>query len=82
MIQMLRANLEPLKTTHPDETQAIADALQKATDQASKPKDERKPSMLQLTAKGLKDAAETVKDIAPAVLATAGLIAKFVVGLG
>jgi hypothetical protein len=37
--------------------------------------------MLELTAGGLKDAAETVKDIAPAVLGTAGLIAKFVVAL-
>jgi hypothetical protein len=33
--------------------------------------------MLELTTKGLKDAAETVKDIAPSVLATAGLIAHF-----
>jgi hypothetical protein len=37
--------------------------------------------MLELSAKGLKDAAETFKDIAPAVLTTAGLVARFVVGL-
>ncbi len=41
----------------------------------------RKQSLLQLSAKGLKDAAELVKDIAPTILTTADLIAKFIVGL-
>ena len=44
-------------------------------------KENESRACLALTAKGLKDAAETVKDIAPAVLATAGLIANFVARL-
>jgi len=38
-------------------------------------------NILELSAKGLKDAVETVKDVAPAILTTAGLIAKFITGL-
>lgn len=40
-----------------------------------------KASMLKLSAKGLKEAAQLVADVALGVLATAELIAKFVVGL-
>jgi|SRR5882672_6072146 len=81
MVKSLRTELDGLKTTHPDETKEIADAVQKAVAAASKPPEERKKSLLQLSANGLKEAAELVKDIAPNVLTTAGLIAKFVVGL-
>jgi hypothetical protein len=56
-------------------------ALEKAVAHASKPPQERKKSILELSAKGLKDAAETVKDVAPAILTTAGLIANFITGL-
>ena len=59
----------------------IADALNKAVSQATKSPQERKPKLLELTANGLKEAATLVKDVAPSILATAGLIAKFVVGL-
>jgi len=45
MVQTLKTDLDSIKGSHPDETQAIADALQKATAQASKPQGERKPSM-------------------------------------
>jgi hypothetical protein len=81
MVKALRTELDGLKATHPDETREIADAVQKAVATASKPPEERKKSLLQLSANGLKEAAELVKDIAPNVLTTAGLIAKFVVGL-
>ncbi len=82
MVESLRTELNFIKASHPDETKEIASALEKAVAHASKPSGERKKSMLELSAKGLKDAAETVRDIAPGVLLTAGLIAKFVVGLG
>ncbi len=59
----------------------IAEALEKAVANAAKPASDRKQSLLQLSAKGLKDAAELVKDIAPTILTTADLIAKFIVGL-
>ena len=82
MVESLKAELASTKASHPDEAREIASAVEKAVAHASKPSGERKKSMLELSAKGLRDAAETVKDIAPAVLTTAGLIAKFVVGLG
>jgi hypothetical protein len=80
-VQSLKAELDTLKASHADETKEIAEALEKAVTTAAKPPQERKKSLLQLSAKGLKDAAELVKDIAPAVLATAEQIAKFIVGV-
>ena len=80
-VQSLKADLDGLKSTHPGEAELIADALSKAVAQATKPAQERKPGFLKLTAEGLRAAAELVKDVAPSILATAGLIAKFVVGL-
>lgn len=81
LVNTLRADLDKLKTTHADETKEIADALEKAVGNASKPPEQRKQSVLQLSARGLKEAAELVKDVAPTVLTTAGLIAKFIVEL-
>jgi hypothetical protein len=81
LVKSLKTDLDQLKATHPDETHEIVGALEKAVANASKPPQERKPSLLQLSAKGLKDAAELVKDLAPSVLTTAGLIAKFIAGL-
>jgi hypothetical protein len=81
LVKTLRTQLEPLKATHADEAKEIADAVEKAVANVSKPAPERKLSMLQLSAKGLTEAANLVKDIAPTVIATAGLIAKFVVGV-
>jgi len=81
MVRSLRTQLDSLKATHADEAKEIADAVDKAVTNASKTPQERKASMLQLSAKGLKDAAQLVAEVAPGVLATAGLIAKFVVGL-
>jgi hypothetical protein len=81
MVESLRAELDGLKASHPDEAKEIADAVQKAVPTASRPPEERKKSLLQLSANGLKEAAELVKDIARTVLTTAGMIAKFVVGL-
>jgi hypothetical protein len=81
MVKSLRTELDGLKATHPDEAKEIADAVQKAVAIASKPPEERKKSLLQLSANGLREAAELLKDIAPNVLTTAALIAKFIVGL-
>lgn len=64
-----------------DEANEFAGALEKAISTVSKPAKERKPSLLQLSAKGLKEAAELVKDIAPNIIATADLIATFIAGV-
>jgi hypothetical protein len=81
MVESLKADLDSLKNTHTDEAKVIADALEKAVSAAAKPAPERKRNLLTLSAKGLKDAAELVKDTAPSILATATLIAKFIVDL-
>lgn len=81
MVQSLKTDLEKLKATHADEAKEIADALEKAVANAAKPPQERKQGILNLSAKGLKEAAELVKDTAPSILTTASLIAKFIVGL-
>ncbi len=81
LVDALKADLEKIKISHTDETKAIADALQKVIDNAVKPPQERKKSLLQLSASGLKEAAELVKDVAPSILTTAGLVANFVMGL-
>ena len=81
LVQSLKTDLESLKATRPDETKEIMDALEKAVANAAKPPQERKQSILQLSANGLKEAAELVKDIAPNILTTAGLIANFIVSL-
>jgi hypothetical protein len=81
LAQALKTDLDQLKASHTDETKEIADALEKAVANAAKPREERKQSLLQLSAKGLKEAAELVKDVAPNILTTAGLIAKFITGL-
>ena len=81
LVQSLKAQLDAVKSTHTEEVTAIVEAAQKAVVAASKPPAERKRSILQLSADGLVAAAKTVSDIAPAVLNTASLISKFVVGL-
>lgn len=81
LVRSLTSDLDRIKVAHPDEVKAIADALKGAIANATKAPPERKQSFLELSAKGLKDAAELVKDVAPSVLTTASLIAKFVVGL-
>jgi hypothetical protein len=81
LVQSLKTELEMLKASHADETKEIAEALEKAVTSATKPPHERKKSLLQLSANGLKEAAALVKDIAPNVLTTADTIAKFIVGL-
>ena len=81
LVSALRSELDAVKASHADEAKEIADALAKAVSAASKPPEERKKSLLTLSAKGLKDAAELVADVAPKVLTTAALIAKFVTGL-
>jgi hypothetical protein len=81
LVQSIKSEIETLKASHEDETKEIAEALEKAVTNAAKPPQERKKSLLQLSANGLKEAAALVKDIAPNILSTADAIAKFIVSL-
>jgi hypothetical protein len=77
----LKADLARLKESQTDEAKEIADALEKVVANAAKPPQERKKNLLELSAKGLKEAAELVKDTAPSILSAADQIAKFIAGL-
>jgi hypothetical protein len=81
LVKTLKAELDKIKDSHPDETQIITSALQTATNSATRPPEQRKKSILQVSADGLVNAAKTVSEIAPALLNTATLIARFIVGL-
>jgi hypothetical protein len=81
MVQSFKMELEALKSEHADEAAAIAEALQKAVDNASKPPEQRKTGLLKISANGLKEAAGLVADVAPKLMSTALLIANFVAAL-
>ncbi len=81
LVKALGTALKPVEQSHKGETEAILEAAQRAVNVASKPAAERKKSILDLTASGLKAAAETVKDIAPLVLTTALEVCRFIQGL-
>ncbi len=79
LVSSLRTEIDAIKASHVDEAREIASALEKAIATAARA--EKKRSLLTLSAKGLKEAAELVADVAPKILATAMLIAKFITGL-
>ena len=81
LVNSLKSDLETVKTSHADEVKEITTALERAVANASKPQQERKQRLLELSAKGLKEAAELVAEVAPKILSTAALIGKFIVGL-
>jgi NTE family protein len=81
LVTEFRVELEKIKESHSQEAVLITQRLQEVVQGASQPPEKRNSSLLQLSSKGLVDAAETVGNIVPKLLTTAGLIAKFVVGL-
>jgi hypothetical protein len=81
LVSSFKTELQAVEATHAEEAKEITTALEKAVGNAAKPDAERKKSILEVSAKGLKEAAELVKDVAPAVIMIAGQIAKFIVGL-
>jgi hypothetical protein len=81
LVKKLNSDLDAIKASHTDEVKLITNRLNEAVCNAAKPSDARKKNLLEFSAKGLTDAAGFVKDIAPSILSTAGLIAKFITGL-
>ena len=81
-IRDLRTQLEAIAVSRKDECDAIIEAVERVVQQVGKPPEERKKTILQVSAKGLKDAASLVADVAPQVLRTAERIAGFIVNLG
>jgi hypothetical protein len=81
LVNKLEVDLKEVRGNHKDEIEEIMNALQKAVGNASRPPQERKQGILELSAKGLKDAANLLKDIAPNVITTSGLIVDFLLNL-
>ena len=79
LVAELKSGMDSIKANYAEECQELAEALEKAVSKATQP--QPKKSMLELTAKGLKEAAEVLADVAPTILKTATKIATFIVGL-
>ena len=76
----LRTSLDELAKSHAAEAEFVAEQLAALMKQAAPPKPQRSASRLQITSKGLIDAAGAVAKIAPKVLSVAKLIAGLVTG--
>lgn len=81
LVAEMKAGIEAIKKDHADEAALITQRLQEVVNGATKPPEQRKQSLLQLSGKGLIEAAATVGAIIPGLLKTAEMIAKFVAGI-
>lgn len=79
LIDELRGALEPAASQRPDDVELVVRTAELVATEATKEKPNK--SFLTLTAAGLKEAAQAVADIAPAVLTVAGKVAAFVAAL-
>jgi tetratricopeptide (TPR) repeat protein len=79
LVAELESEMDGIKANYQEECKEVAEALEKAISRATEP--QPKKSMLEVSAKGLKEAAQLLADVAPAVLQTATRIATFIVGL-
>jgi hypothetical protein len=79
LLAELTASLKEVADTRPDDAERVAKTAELVVSEATKAKPDK--GFLSITAEGLKQAAEAVKDIAPAVLSVAYKVATFVTGL-
>jgi uncharacterized protein YfkK (UPF0435 family) len=78
LVLNLQKGIDSIKSNHPSEASLIADNLKTVVNAATVPAANRNKKILEISKKGLLDAAETVAKIAPEVLATAKLIGDFI----
>jgi predicted acylesterase/phospholipase RssA len=81
LIKDLRASVEALAKSEPAAASLVAGRLDEVVSEASKKPEERNPALLQITAKGLEEAAAAVGKLTPGLMAAATAVARFVVGL-
>jgi NTE family protein len=81
LVEKLQLDLDALKNSHVAEAGLIAQNLQTVVNSATQQPEQRNKKVLEISSKGLIEAAETVGKIAPGLLATAKLIGQFVLGL-
>ena len=79
-VDEFKDSLRKLEKEHQDETALIAQRLDEFMTRATKPPAEQKPSLLSVSAKGLTDAAETLKSVMPTLVTLAAQIVAFFPG--
>jgi len=77
LTQKLEEEIKAIKTSHPSESELVANNLRTLVDAAASGKEQANKRVIELSSKGLIEAAATVATIAPGVLATAQLVANF-----
>jgi propanediol dehydratase small subunit len=80
LVKELEVVLQPIAVSHPEDYKRITKTLDLGVGEATSAKPDRE--FLKVTAEGLKAAASSLKDVAPAVLVVAGKVVQFLVGLG
>jgi hypothetical protein len=81
LVQSMKAELDTLKDSHPEDANEIAEAVRKVVATVSKSPEERKKRFLDLSAMNLLQAAQLVDKAAPTVMHISTQIAQFVQGL-
>ena len=80
LVQELKTALKPVAASHPDDSSRVAETMELAVKEATKARPSQ--GFLKITAEGLKEAANALKDVAPAVLTVTGKVVQFLLGLG
>jgi len=80
LVQELKGALDQVSKTHPEDSARVAETLGLAVKEATKAKPN--PGFLKITAEGLKEAANALKDVAPTVLVVTGKVVQWLLGLG
>lgn len=80
-VAALRTELESLAKSDPDAAALIASRLEEVVKLAAKEPEKRNPALLQISAKGLEEAATTIGKILPGLITAAAAVAKFVTGM-
>ena len=80
LVQELKGALDQVSKTHPEDSARVAETLGLAVKEATKAKPN--PGFLKITAEGLKEAANALKDVAPTMLVVTGKVVQWLLGLG
>jgi len=80
LVEELKAALQAATEKRPEDADRVARSAELVVVEAAKQKPDK--GFLSITSEGLKQAAKTVADIAPAVIGVAAKIASFVTGMG
>jgi hypothetical protein len=80
LVEELKAALQPATRARPEEVATVTSLVETLTQEGIKP--QKNSNLLQITGKGLKEAAQSLLDITPTVLTIVGQIVKVLTGVG